>query len=115
MRLDNSRASAGGAPAPRRPAARTALARLQAHLFERRRPRVGVDQHQRGLGHAGTDAARPDEFPERPEPHALVEELLDLVEYRLALAPIGLPRLLPVERVDVRVGAARVRAIARHL
>src|SRR5205823_11032762 len=48
------------------------------------------------------------------EAHALVEELLDLVQGRLALAPVGLTRLLAVERVDVRIRAARVGAVSRH-
>src|SRR5207249_7873004 len=61
---------------------RRASAWLEPDLLERSRPRVGVDQHQRGLGHAGPDAARPDELVERTEPRALVEELLDLMQQR---------------------------------
>src|SRR5262247_971712 len=36
------------------------LLRLQPHLLEGRRPRVRVDEHQRGLGHARPDGAGPD-------------------------------------------------------
>src|SRR4029450_6145747 len=79
---------------------------------QRRRPRVRLDQHQRRLGDARPDAARPDELPERPEAHALVEELLDLMQRRLALAAIRFARLLLVERLDVGVRAARVGAFS---
>src|SRR4029453_8184635 len=34
---------------------------LQADVFEGCRPRVGIDQHQGGLGHFQAHAARPDE------------------------------------------------------
>src|SRR6266498_1845127 len=76
---------------------------LEAHLFERRRPRVGVDQHQRGLLHPGPDSRRPDVFPDGREPHPLVDDLLDLVQQRLALAAIGHEGLLLVQRVDVEI------------
>src|SRR5688572_530553 len=88
------------------------LLRFELDVLERRRPRVGVDQHQARLGHAGPDAARPDELVERTEPRPLVDELLDLVEHRLALLPVGLPRLLLEQRLDVGVGAAREGAVA---
>src|SRR5262245_18310422 len=90
------------------------LARLQAHLFEGSRPRVRVDQHQRRLGHPRPDAAWPDVLEDGPEPYALVEDLLDLMEHRLALLPAGLHGLLPVERVVVGIAAVGVGALARH-
>src|SRR5207248_3409910 len=65
-------------------------------------------------GHARPEPARPDELIERPEARALVDELLDLMQQRLALLAIGLARLLLEERLDVRVGAARVGALALH-
>src|SRR5207247_1677231 len=79
-----------------------------------RGPWIGVDEHQRGLLHARADPARPDVLEDRPEAHALVEELLDLVQRRLALLPVGLPRLLLVQRVDVGIAAIGVRAVAGH-
>src|SRR5262247_2939779 len=90
------------------------LARLQPNVFQWRRPRIRIDQHQGRLRDPRPDAARPDELPERSESHALVEQLLDLVQGGLALAPVGLARLLTVERVDVGIGAARVGAVRRH-
>src|SRR5882672_11466713 len=86
----------------------------QAHVFERRRPRVWVDQHQGGLRHSRAHPARPDIVVDGPEPHPLVEEALDLVQRRLALPPVGLPGLLLVERVDVRIAAIGEGAVARH-
>src|SRR6266498_54995 len=87
---------------------------LQPHLLERRRPRIRIDQHQRGLLHAQPDRARPVEFEDGPESHALVEGLLDLVQHGLALLPVGLHGLLLVERVDVGIAAVGVRPVARH-
>src|SRR5437870_12598028 len=86
------------------------LVSLQAYLFERRRPGVGIDQHQRRLLDPRADPARPDVVPDRAEPHPLVDELLDLVQQRLALAAIGHERLLLVERVDVGIAAVGVGA-----
>ena len=63
---------------------------LQAHVLERRRPRVRVDHHQRRLGHPRPDRARPDVLEDRRQAHALVDGLLDLVQDRLALLPVGL-------------------------
>ena len=83
---------------------------LEPDLLEGRRPRIGVDQHQRGLLHPGPDAARPDVLADRPEPHPLVDELLDLVQHRLPLAAIGLQRLLLEQRVDVGIAAVGVGA-----
>src|SRR4030095_6045531 len=87
---------------------------LEAHLLVGRRPGIRIDQEQRRLGYARADAAGPDELVEGTEAHAVVDELLNLVEHGFALAPVGLTRLLFEERVDVGVGAARVRALARH-
>src|SRR5437879_8559220 len=56
-------------------AASTPLFRLEPHVLQRSRPRVGVDQHQRRLRDARPDRARPAALPERPEPDALVEQL----------------------------------------
>src|SRR5215475_13181258 len=42
---------------------------FEPHLFQWRRPRIRVDQEQRGLGHARPDPARPDVFPKGAEPH----------------------------------------------
>src|SRR5260370_36361627 len=78
-----------------------ALSLLETNVFQRRGPWIGVDEHQGGLLHARADPARPDVLEDRPGAHALVEGLLDLVQHRLALLPVGLPRLLLVARVAV--------------
>src|SRR4029077_409471 len=85
----------------------------QAHVFERRRPRIRVDQHERGLRHPRADSAGPDVLEDRRDPHALVHDLLDLVQERLALLAIGLAGLPLVEVVDVGVAAVGVGALAR--
>src|SRR5439155_20107935 len=91
---------------------RTSL--LQLDLFQRRRPWIGIDQHERGLGHARADAARPDVLPDRSEPHAVVQDLLDLDQERFALLLVGFERLLLVEKVDVGESTVGVRRVARN-
>src|SRR5262249_20180957 len=51
---------------------------LEADLLERRRPRVRVDQHERGVFNPRPDRARPDVVVDGCEAHTLVEDLLDL-------------------------------------
>src|SRR5213594_20166 len=87
---------------------------LQPHVFDGRRPRVRIDQHQSGLRHLGADPARPDVIVDGSEPHPLVKQALDLVERRLALLAVGLPGLLLEERVDVGVAAVGEGAVTRH-
>src|SRR5262245_51885274 len=71
-----------GGPAPRR-----ASELLEAHVFQRCRPGIRVDQHQGRLLHSRADAARPDVFVDGGDAHALVHEALDLVEHGLPLLP----------------------------
>src|SRR5207237_2796126 len=87
---------------------------LEADVLERGRPRIRIDHQEGGVGDAGPDGARPDVLVDRGEAHALVDELLDLVEQGLALFPVELAGLLLPQRVDVGIGAARVDAVARH-
>src|SRR2546430_12678898 len=54
-------------------------------LFRSRRPRIGIDHHERRVLHARSDPAGPDVLEDRRDPRALVHELLDLVQHRLAL------------------------------
>src|SRR5919198_5914264 len=96
------------------PGMTTTSLRFQAYLFHRRGPRIRVDEHERGLRHPRPDAARPDVLVDGPEPHPFVEELLDLVQERLALFPVALQRLLLVEGVDVGIRAVGVGAVTRH-
>src|SRR5215813_6054572 len=90
------------------------LSLLQPDLLEWRRPRIGIDQHQRGLLDARPDAAGPEELEDRRKAHPLVERLLDLEQHGLALLTVGLHGLLLVERVDVGIAAVGVGAVARH-
>src|SRR5580765_8651266 len=85
---------------------------LQPHVFERRRPGIGVDQHERRILDARPDAAGPDVLEDRRDARALVHDLLDLVQERLALLTVGLARLLLVERVGVGIAAVGVGALA---
>src|SRR5262245_37315977 len=91
-----------------------ALLLLEGHVFVGGRPGIRVDLQQGRLGHPRADAARPDVLPDRPEPHPLVQELLDLVEHRLALLAIRLAGLLLEQVVDIGIGTAREVAVARH-
>src|SRR5882672_4164401 len=86
---------------------------LETNVFERRRPRIRIDQHQRRLLDPGADAARPDILVDRRDPDPVVDDLLDLVQERLALLPVGFSRLLSVERVDVGIAAVGEGAVAR--
>src|SRR5581483_4823562 len=72
------------------------------------------DQHERRLLDARPDATRPHVLEDRRDADALVHQPLDLVEQQLALAAIELVRLLLVERVDVRVAAVGIGAVARN-
>src|SRR5256885_6359064 len=86
---------------------------LETNVFERRRPRIRIDHHQRRLRHPRTDATRPDVLVDRCDPDPVVDDLLDLVQQRLTLLPVGFSRLLSVERVDVGIAAVGEGAVAR--
>src|SRR5262249_49960058 len=77
-------------------------------------PRIGIDEHERGVFDARADAARPDVVVDRREADTLVELLLDLREHRGALFLVQLLPLLAVERLDVWPGAVGVGAFGGH-
>src|SRR6266511_2070000 len=87
---------------------------LQTHLFQRRRPGEGVDQHQCRLLHPGPDPARPEIKPDGPEHHPLVHELLDLVQQGFAFRPVGLHVLLLEQLIDVGIAPPGERPGADH-
>src|SRR5712691_8891698 len=87
---------------------------LQTDLFERRRPGIGVDEHQRRLLHPRSDPTRPNVLVQGPEAHALVQKLLDFVQEGGALAVVEFDCLLFVQRVDVRIAPIGVCAVAGH-
>src|SRR5712692_1084950 len=68
--------------------------RFEPHFFQRCRPGVRVDQHQRWLLDPRPDPTRPDVLPDGSEHDAFVDELLDLVQQGLAFAAVGLSSLL---------------------
>jgi hypothetical protein len=70
---------------------------------------------ERGLLDPGAHAARPDVLSDWPEPHPLVDELLDLVQHRFSLAAIADERLLLEQRIDVGIAAIGVGARARNM
>src|SRR5262249_21631815 len=87
---------------------------LQAHILERRRPGVGVDRHQRRLLHPRSDAARPDVEPDGREHHALVHELLDLVQQGLAFRPVRLTVLLFEQCINIGIASPRIYPSTDH-
>src|SRR6185436_9156722 len=74
---------------------------LEPDLFQRRRPGIGIDQHERGLGHPRPDAAGPHVLEDRAVAHPLVDQPLNLVELRFALLVVCLHCLLLEEGVEV--------------
>src|SRR5262245_5138134 len=86
---------------------------LQPDVLERRRPGVGRDRHERRILDARPDPAGPDVLEDRRDARALVHDLLNLVQERLALLAIGLARLLLVEGIGVGIAAVGVGALAR--
>src|SRR3954453_3725448 len=74
---------------------------LQPHFFERRRPRVRVDQHQPRFLDPRTHPARPNIVEDRREPGPLVQQALNLVQRRLAFGSICLRQLPRVQLIDV--------------
>src|SRR4029453_12685439 len=109
--LIHRRASAGGAPAPRRPAARTILETLpELQILAGRGVRVSLDQSRaRGLD---ARAHAPDEplLEDRGHQHLVGNDLLDLMELRLALLAIELLRLALEQVIDLRQRPVRVEA-----
>src|SRR5262245_36132724 len=85
---------------------------LQPDFLIGRRPRVRVDEQECRLGHAGTDAARPDVVEEAGEAHALEGDLLDALEHRLALLAVELSGLLGEQLIDVGPAAVGVLSVA---
>src|SRR2546421_2687705 len=63
--------------------------------------------------HAGPDADREAEVIDRRLRHLLVQDLLDLVQHRLALLSVQLARLTSEEVVDLGQGPVREGAVLR--
>src|SRR5438270_10364093 len=78
---------------------------LEADLFVWIRERVAGDERERGGIDARPDAGQERRLEDRREHHALVDELLDAMQQRLALLGIDLDRLFAEEPVDVGIAA----------
>src|SRR6266545_4150098 len=90
--------------------ARPLLLCLELQVLVGRRVEVVTDQPEPGLGDAPADPVEEGRLVERQEHHALVHELLDLVERSLALLAVHLRRLLAEQRIEIRIAAVGVRA-----
>src|SRR4051812_35209518 len=87
---------------------------LQSDILERRRPRIRIDLHQPGILNARPDPARPVIIPDRREARAIVQDLLDLVQHRLAFLRVRLGQLLLIQFIHVGPAAIGIDAVARH-
>src|SRR5215475_14710264 len=81
--------------------AQSLLARPELHVLVGGGIEVVGDQSQTGLGHARPNPVEKGGLVEGHEHHALVHELLDLLEECLALLAVDLAGLLAEEPVDV--------------
>src|SRR5580765_5440610 len=70
------------------------LSRLERDVFVGRGPRVAADQPYHRLADPRPGAGEPSQLPDRCGDHPFVNELLDLVQQRLALGMIEFDRLL---------------------
>src|ERR1041384_6655602 len=91
------------------------LGPLERDVFIGRRVGEAGNQAEPGLADARADAVEEGELPDRRIDRALVNELLHPVQDRLALRTIELARLLPVERIHVRIAAVSKHAALDHL
>src|SRR5262245_9949635 len=87
---------------------------LQLEILVRCREQVAGDQAQAGLGHAWAIAVENSDLVDGREHGALVHQLLDAVQGRLAALAVALYGLLLDEALDVGIGPVRVDAAGRH-
>src|SRR5439155_2059434 len=83
---------------------------LQLHVLQRARVREAADQVDARLLHARADTPDERQLVERDVRHPVVEDLLDLVEQRLALLHVELADLTLEEILDLGDDAGRVGA-----
>src|SRR6185503_19057608 len=87
-------------------------ASLELEILVRRHERMAGDG-----GHVGQPRPDPGQgglLDDRPEHRALVHELLDLVQQRLATLPVHLAGLVAEQRVDVGIAAVGADAAPDH-
>src|SRR5206468_6416000 len=83
---------------------------LQFHVLQRPRVREAADQVDARLLHARADAPDERQLVDRDVGHPVVEDLLDLVEQRIALLHVQLAHLALEEILDLGDDAGRVGA-----
>src|SRR5262245_6824914 len=87
---------------------------FEPYVFVRRGIDVAGDEPDARLLDPRPDAVERNVLPDGRDHHLFVDELLDVVQDRLALPAIELARLLPKEPIDVEVAAVDVRPTAHH-
>src|SRR5213594_4021483 len=88
---------------------------LQFHVLQRPRVREAADQVDARLLHARADAPDERQLVDRDVGHPVVEDLLDLVQQRLALLHVQLAHLALEEILDLGDDAGRVGAALAHV
>src|SRR5262249_35050867 len=88
---------------------------LEPEVLERAGVREALDQVDAGLLHARADPPDERQLVDRHVNHLVAEDLLDLVERRLALLRIELARLALEEILALGQDAGRVDAALRHV
>src|SRR2546422_6343618 len=81
---------------------------LQFHVLQWPRVREAADQVDARLLHARADAPDERQLVDRDVGHPVVEDLLDLVQQRLALLHVQLPDLALEEILDLGDDAGRI-------
>src|SRR5262249_43386080 len=86
---------------------------LEPHLFEG--PRIGkrLEERKPRFLHPRSDASDERVLPERRVKHAVVQDLLDLIEDLLSFLPIELPGLTLEEILVLRKHNGRVETVLR--
>src|SRR5262249_24410368 len=90
------------------------LFRLERDVLVRRRVGVARDQSEPGLADAWAHPVQERELPDGRIDDALLDELLDPLQGRLAPLDVGLRGLLAEEAVEIGIAAVDVGAILDH-
>src|SRR5919201_4736770 len=94
-------------------APRSSASALYLQVLVRRGVREALDVIDGRLLHAGPDAPEERELVDRHVQHAVVHDLLDLVQQRLALLAVELARLPLEEILDLGHDTRRIDAVLR--
>src|SRR5918997_1514480 len=88
---------------------------FQRQILVRRRVGETGDQPEPRFADPWPDSVDEGELPDRREHRALVDNLLNFVQYRLAFTAIQLDGLLPIQLVDIGVGAVGKNAVLHDM